>query len=110
MGHEQRHVELLERADARAEARSREIQERWARIDERSEARWKQAEERSIRTQQRLRGVETAFEEDRRLWRQNFSVMAGLVKAVEDLKKETRANRDAAFRLLDRFGEGGQPA
>ena len=91
----ERHVAAFERHEV--------VFERHDRAFERIEGGFNRMEARAERT-------EAAYQESQRLWETHLAALNGLVRIIDDMREQVRANTQAALRLLDRFGEGGQAA
>lgn len=79
------------------------IFERHDRAFERMEARWE-------RVDAGVNRMEAGLERNDRAWVNNIAALESIRTALEDLSDQIRANTRAAWHMLDRFGEGGEPA
>lgn len=77
--------------------------ERNTRAFERSERAFKRSEQAFEKSDQR-------FELNRLAFERTFAGIDAMVKVLEDMRQDIRANTQAVLKLLDRFDNGGQTA
>jgi hypothetical protein len=101
--------ELLERLDAHI-ARMDEHLRRSEAAHRRSEAAHRRSEAAHRRSERAFQLSEERFELNRLAFERTFGALDALIKGIEDMREDIRANTQATLKLLDRFSNGGQAA
>jgi hypothetical protein len=98
MPSEDQHRELIERFDAHLERSDRAL--------ERMDARMARNDDVLERNAQAFERNTQAFERNTKAWGHTVAVFTAVLKSIEDMRDEIRAQTQAIYRVIDRLDEG----